>query len=113
MAGKSNSNNLSADEEAIKAFVDRWFVVEKEQQENKAQYSETKADFKQEIKDRFDELGITFTHIADQVAIRLDEHKAQENQDRVNAAHTMYGKLFGFAPPAEEPAPADDDDALG
>jgi len=105
--GKRNSNNLDATSEAIKGLVDRWFEVEKELQEQKAQYAETKADFKVEIKDRFDELGITFTHIADQVAIRLDEHKAQENQDRVNGALSLYEKLYGFAIPAEEPPEED------
>lgn len=113
---KSNSNEGSIDE-AIRSLVDRWFNVMRERQDQNSLFNETKGDFKIEVKDRFDELGITFKHIDDQVQIRLDEHKAREKLDEIEGAHAMYQRLYGYAENPDKPsAPEvseDDVDPLG
>jgi hypothetical protein len=88
---------MNTNDKALKNFVERLFNVEQSFAEQKGEYTDAKKDLKTEIKSRFDETGVTAEDVERLVKIRMDEEKAIERQETVNADMHRYEQLFGLA----------------
>jgi uncharacterized protein (UPF0335 family) len=102
----------NVDHETLKGLVERLFNVESTFADQKAEYNDSKKDLKAEIKSRQEETGISFNQVSGLVKIRLNEAEALDAQAEMESNMELYGAVFGFASPVDEPS-SDDDDALG
>jgi uncharacterized protein (UPF0335 family) len=107
-AEEHNADNV--DSSAMKSYVERLFDIEQSFADQKAEYQDSKADLKTEIKGRADETGVDFKQVAALVKIRMNEAAALDEQAAHDTNVRLYEELFGFS--AQPSELADDDDAL-
>lgn len=104
----NNADNVDTD--VMKSYVERLFNIEQGFADVKAEYTDSKADLKTEIKGRSDETGVDFKHVAALVKIRMNEAAALDEQAAHDTNMSLYEQLFGFNTATSELA---EDDPLG
>ena len=104
----NNADNVDTD--VMKSYVERLFNIEQGFADVKAEYTNSKADLKTEIKGRSDETGVDFKQVAALVKIRMNEAAALDEQAAHDTNMSLYEQLFGFNTATSELA---EDDPLG
>lgn len=95
----------NTDQNALKAFVDRFVAIESEFLEHKSERDDSINDLKTEIKGRKEETGITPQEVQRLAKIRLKEQEAREQLEQADTDMATYDLLYGKS--------SDDEDPLG